>query len=281
MVTQRVQVILDMRRRVRLRVTEDRIDRKPCQVRAVLVITDLVDVFGFREYCRRRSQEPITRIVHVDIGCRTLKVIDIRRSDSTYIVRVTRNQVRKLSVQRERGRRCGVDPRNLVNRIGQPLHLRLPTTINTPDRVRQRLGTRVDLRCQRPLAQVHDRTADNKVPVEFILKVRSEQRLTLHRERSLVLQFDIDIRTGLQNRGVENGHSTHGVVHSIVHVLNKRRTARRHRHTSARHVHRAQTDLAAVRAFVLTRQMELVLFAQLLRHNKRGIIQLLETVFGS
>ena len=43
-VTQRRQVILDVHRRVRLRIPEDRIDSVPCQMRTVLVITGLVDV---------------------------------------------------------------------------------------------------------------------------------------------------------------------------------------------------------------------------------------------
>ena len=60
MVTQRLQVIANMRRRIRLRVSENRIDGVPCQVRTVLVIPDRIagDIdMRLREDVRRRSQD--------------------------------------------------------------------------------------------------------------------------------------------------------------------------------------------------------------------------------
>ena len=135
MVAESRQIVADMRRRVRLRVAENRIDNKPTQVCSVLVIARLIDILRLIENRRSGSKEPITRIVHVDIRRRVLEIIDIRRTHASHVVRVTRNQMCKLCVDLEGGRRRRGDPGDLVNRVGQPLHLRLPTAVDTPDSV--------------------------------------------------------------------------------------------------------------------------------------------------
>ena len=175
----------------------------------------------------------------INVGCRVLEIIDIRRTDFAYILGVSRDEVGELRIDLEGRRSCGGDPWNLVDGVGQPLHLRLPATIDTPDCVRERLHTGVHLGRQRPLAEVHDRTADNQIFVELVLQVRSEEALALHGERALVLQFDIHVRTGLQNGGVEDGHCSHGVVHGIIDVLDEGRTSGSHRNRTSRHVHGA------------------------------------------
>ncbi len=136
MVTHRIHVVLDMRRGVRLRVAEDWIDGVPRKQCAVLVITRLVDVFRLAENGRCGRQEPITRVVHIDISRSALKIIDICCSDTADVISMSGDKVRKLRIDGERGRRCSGDPRNLVNCVRQPLHLGFPTAVNTPDSVR-------------------------------------------------------------------------------------------------------------------------------------------------
>ena len=117
-VTECHQVILDMRRCVRLRIAEDRIDGKPRQVCTVLVVRRTVDVLRLVKDGRGGRQEPVTRIMDVDIrGCR-FEIIDIRRSYGTYISRVTRDQVRKLGINLEGRRRRRRDPWDLIDRVG-------------------------------------------------------------------------------------------------------------------------------------------------------------------
>ena len=107
----------------------------------------------------------------IDIDFRRFKVVHIRCSGRAYIVRVTRNQVRKLGVNLEGRRRGGGYPRYLVYRVAEPLHLRLPAGVDTPNGVRQRFLTGVDLCGQRLLAHVHQRTANHQVLVELIFEV--------------------------------------------------------------------------------------------------------------
>ena len=142
MVAQRRQVITDMIRRVRLRITEDRIDTVPCQMRTVLVIRGgvfRIEACCVQEFLRRRSQEPVTRIVHVNIRRRALEIVNIRCSGGTYIACVTGNQMRELGIDGEGGRSSGGHPWNLIHGVGQPLQLGLPTGVHTPYRVCQRL----------------------------------------------------------------------------------------------------------------------------------------------
>ena len=126
---------------------------------------------------------------------------------------------------------------------------------------------------------MHDRSAYYEVFRELVLQVRAEKRLTLHEEVVLALQLDIYVRAGLQDRGVENRHRSHRVIDGIIHVLHEFGTACCHRHTSARHVHRTQPNLTAVRTFVLTRQAELILLSHLLGYHQGRVVQLLEAVF--
>ena len=286
MVTESIQVVLDMSRRVRLRVAEDRVHVEPVNQRPVAVVTRVVAqlcILGIELPVRPRvvrcgSQEPVVRIVHVDIDLRRLEVVHIRRSGAADIFCVTRNKVCKLGIHLE-GRRCSRgNPRDLVNRVTEPLHLGFPTGVHTPNRIRERLMTGVDFGRQWFLAQVHQRTADYEVFVELIFQVHAEQALTLHREGRLVLEFALYVRAGLQDRLVQNRHRTHRVIDRIIDVLYQFRTSSRYGHTSARHVHRSEVNLAAVRALVLTFDGKLVLLCHLLRNNEGRVVQFLEHV---
>ena len=116
-ITECGQVILDVCRRVRLRITEDRIYGEPSKMCTVLVVGHSVDVLRFIKDDRRRGQEPITRIVYVNIRRGALEIIDISRTHRSDIVCVTRNKVCEFRANLEGGwSSCG-DPRNLVYRV--------------------------------------------------------------------------------------------------------------------------------------------------------------------
>ena len=278
-----VHVVLDVLRRVALRITEDRIRRVPRQPGSVLAVLDTVVVVVFRELLvitRSRGYTPVTRVVDIDLGHCLLKVVDICCADLTYVVGVTRDKVCKLSVDSKRRRLCCGYPRYLVNGVCQPLQFGLPRAVNAPDSVCQRLAARVHLRGQRTLTQVHDRSAYHQVFGERVLGVQPEQTLPLHRERGLVLQFNVNLRAALNDTLVKDGHRSHRIIDRIIDILHQRRTAGGHGHTTARNVHRVQTNLAAAGAFELTHKFELVLLGHLLGVHQRRVVQLLERIFG-
>ena len=281
MVAHQFHIVFYVLRRVAAWLTKDRVHRVPCQQRTVLVVVYRVaqGMLGEAVHVWCRSQTPITWIVYVDICLRCFEVIYIGGTHLSYFFRMTGYQVGELGIDLE-GRRCSsIDPRHFVYQQCQPLHFRFPMGIHTPYRVCQRLATRIHFGRQWSLVHVHNRTADGQVFIELIFQVCAKQRLTLHREQCLILQLHIHIRSRLQDGLVQYRHSSHGVVHRVIHILHKGRTACCHNHTSARHIHRIQSYLIACRTLVFTHQGKLILLRVFLCAHKGRVVQLLEHIF--
>ena len=119
---------------------------------------------------------------------------------------------------------------------------------------------------------MHDGTADDEVFAELIFEVCTEERLALHGESGLVFKFNIHIGTRFEDRGVEDGDCSHGVVHGVVHILDECSTASCDGDRTAWHIHRTKAYLAAVRSFVFTGEVELVFLAQLLCNDESGVV---------
>ena len=151
-----------MLRRIGLRVTEDRVNGVPRHVSTVLIVRNIISP-GFRKGRRRRGQEPIRGVMDIYIGCSILKVIDVSCSYRSYVIGVSRYKMCKLRIDREGGRCSSSDPRYFIDGIGEPLHLRFPTSVNAPDCVGQGLITCVDFCCERPFTQVHNSSAEYEV----------------------------------------------------------------------------------------------------------------------
>ena len=119
---------------------------------------------------------------------------------------------------------------------------------------------------------MHDRSANDQVFGKFVFQVRTEKRFALHRERALVLEFNIHVRAALEYRLVENSDRSHRIIDSVVHVLDERGATGGDSDTSTRYIHCAQTYLATVGSFVFTGEVELVFLAQLLRHYQCRVV---------
>ena len=108
----------------------------------------------------------------------------------------------------------------------------------------------------------------------------AEERLALHGESTLVFEFDINVRARLKDRGVENGNRSHGVIHGIVHIFHEGSTSGGDGDATARHIHGAETYLAAIGAFVFTGKTEFVFLRHLLGYHESGVVEFGETVFA-
>ena len=126
---------------------------------------------------------------------------------------------------------------------------------------------------------MHDGTANDEVFAELIFEVCAEERLALHGESGLVFKFNIHIGTRFENRSIEDGDRSHGVVHGVVHILDECSTAGCDGDRTAWHIHRTKAYLAAVRSFVFTGEVEFILLAQLLCNDESGVVEFLEAVF--
>ncbi len=105
--------------------------------------------------------------------------------------------------------------------------------------------------------------------------MRAKKALALHGESGLILQLDIDIGARLKNGLIENGNRTHGVIHGVVYILDKRSSSGGNRNTSAGDIHGVEPYLAAAGTLVLTRKVELILLGVLLCRDERGIVEFL------
>ena len=168
-----IRIILDVLWCIALWITENRIHRVPCQQRTVLVIFRIVAYSLFWEHIRTRSrcQFPITWIVNIDIRFRCLKVIDICCTHLSHIFGMPWNQVCKLSIHLEGRRRSRSHPWHFIYQQGQPLQLRFPTCIHTPDSICQRFATRIHFGGQWLLFQVHNSSTYYQILVKLILQM--------------------------------------------------------------------------------------------------------------
>ena len=81
------------------------------------------------------------------------------------------DKLRKLALERECRRSCGIDGRNLVEQIGEPHKLGIIVHVHTPDGVVDQLFTDGHLLGDILLTIVHDGTTDVEVLVELIVQV--------------------------------------------------------------------------------------------------------------
>ncbi len=97
----------------------------------------------------------------------------------------------------------------------------------------------------------------------------------------VVVAFEVhtDIRAGIDDTLVDDGHYAHGIVHGIVGVLRQCHSACRYRHRALRHVHGAEADFRSVVAFIFSAKQEFVFLRYLPRHGFGGVVERVEAVF--
>ena len=125
---------------------------------------------------------------------------------------------------------------------------------------------------------MHQRTAQDEVLGEVVFPVDAVHRLALHAVVGVRLQRYVDVRTGIDDTLVDDGHLAGIVVHRVVGTFLQRDTASRHHHRALRHVGGTQRNDVGTLALELTRHQELVLLGCLLGYGLRRVIQLVEHV---
>ena len=99
-------------------------------------------------------------------------------------------------------------------------------------------------------------------------------------EARIRFQRDIDRCTAVEDAFVDDGDTTQGVIHGIVHVLNQLCAACRHRHRALGHIHGVEADFAARLRRVESLQRELVLLRILLCRGFGHRIKRVVGIFG-
>ena len=164
-----------------------------------------------------------------------------------------------------------------VHEIRQPLALRFPRHVQSPNGVVQRFAAHSHLRGERLLAEVHERTAHLQLFGEIVLEIETEHRFALH---AIVCVRFHRARNGcarIENALVQNLHRAGIVIDGVVRSLRQQLSAGAHHHTPLRNAGGVELNFVRLRRLELTRDPEFVVFGNLFRH---GVCRIVEFCVG-
>ena len=235
-VTKLLKVALDMARsEARRTAGEQRVDGVPRQQGTVVARGDARLVVVVLDTCRHTRQRPRLRVDDADQLLRVLEVVQIG-SVILCTAGTTSYELGKLARQLYLRRLRHVQQRYLVQYVGQPLRLLLPTKVQAPQGIVQRLLAHRHLCGQCLLRQMHQRTTEDEVLGEVVFPVDAVHRLALHTVVGIRLQRDIDVRACIDNALVDDGHLAGIVVYRVVGAFLQRDATSRHHYRALRHV---------------------------------------------
>ena len=125
------------------------------------------------------------------------------------------------------------------------------------------------------------RTTYLEILREVILPVEAEHTLALHAVFRVRLQRHVDVRSGIDNALVQDGHLASRVVDAIVGTLRQYHTTCRHHHRALRHIIGTQRDDIGRGTLELAYQQVLVFVCHLACCRTRGVIEFFEGVFSN
>ena len=276
-VGQLLQVVFDIARRERRTAAcEQRIDHIPSQQRTVVAITHIVCQLRFGKHRWRGRNRPLLGHRNVDVRFRILKVIEIRGIALRTGV-AAGDELCKFCCEIDVRRRGAMHKREAVHEIGQPLALRFPRHVQSPNGVVQRFAAHGYLRGERLLAEVHERTAHLQLFGEIVLEIETEHRFALH---AIVCVRFHRARNGcarIEDALIQNLHCAGIVVHRVVRSLRQQLSAGAHHHTPLRNAGGVELNFVRLRGLKLTRDTEFVVFGNLFRH---GVCRIVEFCVG-
>ena len=218
------------------------------------------------------------RFLHTEVGLRILKVVDIRGVVLSATSR-TANQLGKLTGKGDMARLFHVEEGNLVEHRGEPLTLLFPVHTQAPEGITQGFVAHRHFRGQGLFVEVHQRTRHLEVLREVVLPVQAQHRLTLHAVFRVRLQTHADVRPGIDDTLVQDGHLTCRVVYGIVGALRQLHATRRYLHRPLWYIVGTQRDHVGRGALILTGEYVFVFFGYQFRHRLGRVIEFGEDVF--
>ena len=281
MVGELVDVALDMAgRQTAGAVGEQGVDGVPRQQGTVVAAGNGRLVLALGEHAGHAGDDPRRGLEEGDAVLGILEVVDV----GGIVLRTTGGTCYEVGKLARKGNLRGlrtVEQRQPVEHVGEPLALRLPVDVQSPQRILEGFGTHGDLGRQRLFGEVLQGTANLEVLGEVVLPVEAEHALALQAIVVVGLQRDIDVGTRIDDALVEDGDFASGVVDGIVAALRKTYATSRHNDRTLRHIGGTQRDDVSRRALELTHQQELVLVSHLQGCRTGGIVKFVEGILGS
>ena len=216
MVGELFKVALDVTRRQAAGAAgEERVDGVPGQQGPVVARRHGGLVVVVLHHGGRTREHPLLGFQDADQVLGVLEVVQV----GGVVLRTTGTSGNELcELSRElylRGLR-DVQEGNLVEHVGQPLRLLLPAEVESPQRVVERFLAHGDLRRQRLLREVHQRTANEEVLREVVLPVDAVHRLALHTVVGVRLKAGLHVGARVEDALVDDGHLACRVINGIV-----------------------------------------------------------------
>ena len=209
---------------------------------------------------------------NIDVRFRILKVIEIRRIALRAGV-AAGDELCKFSREIDVRRRGAMHKGEAVHEIRQPLALRFPRQVQSPNGVVQRFAAHSHLRGERLLAEVHERTAHLQLFGEIVLEIETEHRFALHAIVRIRFHRARNGCARIENALVQNLHRAGIVVHRVVRSLRQQLSAGAHHHTPLRNAGGVELNFVRLRRLELTRDAEFVVFGNLFRHGVCRIVK--------
>ena len=241
-VAQLVQVTLDVAgRQAGGAIGEQRVDVIPRQESTVVTAIHGVNVGVLCEVLRNTGDDPRLGFRNVDAILRTLKVVNVRGVVLRTACR-SGYQLRELTGEGDLRGLGTVQQGQLVEHSREPLALRFPVDVQTPQGVFQWFRAHRHLRSQCLLAQMLQGTAYLEILREVVFPVESEHSFALHAVLRIALQRYIDLRPCIQDALVKDGHLACRIIDAIVGTFLQDNATCRDYHRALRHVIGAQRD---------------------------------------
>ncbi len=189
--------------------------------------------------------------------------------------------LRIFSREAHAGRGCGIDGRYLVHKICQPHEFVIVAEVETEHGIVDGFVADVDFLCEGFFGEMQQCGTEVQLLVELVLKVKSEQSLTLGGEHGLVLKSYAYALAGVDYALVGYGYYAHGIVDGVVGIFCKGHTSGSDNHRTSGHIHGIQPDLRAGRCLIFACEHKFVFVGKLSCHYERGVVKfLVDILFG-
>ena len=167
----------------------------------------------------------------------------------------------------------GVHEGQAVHQISEPLTLLFPCHVQPPEGVVERFAAQCNLRSQRLLAEMQERTTKLEVARKVVLPVQPHHGLALQTVVGVGLYGALDGCSSIEDALVEDAHDTSTVIHCVVTAFGEDLSASGHDHTSLRNAGSVEDNLVTLCGFVATFDDKLVVLCHLFGNGARGVVE--------
>ena len=188
-------------------------------------------------------------------------------------------QLCKLCIEGYLAGLCGLYQRQFVYQVGEPLALFLPADVCTPECVLEWFVAHIHFGGEWLFVEEHYRSAQYQILAYLVVHVYAHHCLALHAVVVIAFHACVDVRSGIYQTLVDDGHASHAVVHGIVGILRQSHSSSGHDYRPLSYVGDTKVNFCGIIALVATCKQEFVVLGYLLGHRLGAVIEFFEAIF--